>query len=59
MDAEAVLLVDDHEAERAEAHAFLEQRVGADRDGSIAELDVGERADFARALTSAQRRDAR
>ena len=35
LDAEAVLLVDDHEAEVGELHRVLEQGVGADHDASL------------------------
>ena len=35
-DAEAMLLVDDREAELRDLHAFLEQRVGADRELRLA-----------------------
>ena len=44
-DAEAVLLVDDGQAEVAEGDVLLEERVGADEDGGLA---GGERRELAR-----------
>ncbi len=44
MHAEAMLLVDDHQAEALELDAFLEQRVRADRDLRGARREIGQRA---------------
>ena len=43
LDPEPVLLVDDDQAEVAELHPLLQQRVGADHDAGLAGLGVGER----------------
>ncbi len=43
LDAEAVLLVDDDQAEVGEGHVLLEQRVGADHDAGLAARDVEQR----------------
>ncbi len=59
MDAEAVLLVDDDQTQILEGDSFLEQRMGADDDASLARLDAGEDL-LARAalLTSREQFDA-
>ena len=58
LDAEAMLLVDDHEREPLERHAFLEQRVRADDDGRAPAGDRRERrCANARGLSADQCRD--
>ena len=44
LDAEPVLLVDDHQAEVGELHLVLEQRVRADEDAGVAGEHVAQRA---------------
>ena len=44
LDAEPVLLVDDHQAEVGELHLLLEQRVRADEDAGVAGEHVAQRA---------------
>ena len=53
LDAEAVLLVDDDEAEVGELDALLEQRVGADDDAGPALGDLGARLALRRGLERA------
>jgi len=43
LDAEPVLLVDDHQAEVGELHLVLQQRVGADEDARVAGEHVAQR----------------
>ena len=52
-DAEAVLLVDDGEAEVVEGDVLLEERVGADEDGDLAGRERGELAGALGALVAA------
>ena len=44
LDAEAVLLVDDHDPEGGELDALLEERVGADHDVDLAAVEPGREA---------------
>ena len=54
LDAEAVLLVDDDEAEVGELDVLLEQRVGADDDAGLAADDVEQGLRGARRSTASR-----
>ena len=47
LDAEAVLLVDDDQAQLGEPHPVLDQRVGADDDARLAGLRIEQRLPLA------------
>ena len=60
LDAEAVLLVDDDEAQVGEGHALRQQGVGADDDAGVTTRGLGERAaPRGGALRAGEQRDAR